>query len=103
IKDKLFGFFDYQGTRRRTGGSILTTVPTAAERNGDLTALLGNYVCADKTVSSGPCANPLMVPTTEGGTIAARDGMVFNPNTGAADGSGRQAYTLHGQPNIVPV
>ncbi len=103
IKDKLFGFFDYQGTRRRTGGSILTTVPTAAERNGDLTALLGNYVCADQTVSSGPCANPLMVPTTEGGTVAARDGMVFNPNTGLPDGSGRQAYTLHGQPNMIPV
>ncbi len=28
LKDKLFGFFDYQGTRRRTGGSVLTTVPT---------------------------------------------------------------------------
>lgn len=44
IKDKLFGFFDYQGTRRRNGGSVLTTVPTAAERSGDLSALLGNYL-----------------------------------------------------------
>ncbi|HLH02525.1 MAG TPA: TonB-dependent receptor [Bryobacteraceae bacterium] len=103
IKDKLFGFFDYQGTRRRTGGSILTTVPTAAERNGDLSALLGNYICADGSVSPSPCANPKMVPTTEGGTIAARDGMVFDPNTGAANGSGREAYTVHGQPNIIPV
>ncbi len=103
IKDKLFGFFDYQGTRRRTGGSVLTTVPTAAERNGDLTALLGNYICADGSVSAGPCANPEMVPTTEGTTVAARDGMVFNPNTGNPDGSGRQAYTLNGQPNMIPV
>jgi hypothetical protein len=30
IKDKLFGFFDYQGTRRRTGGSVLTTVPRSS-------------------------------------------------------------------------
>jgi hypothetical protein len=30
VKEKLFGFFDYQGTRRRNGGSVLTTVPTAA-------------------------------------------------------------------------
>ncbi|MBV8812557.1 MAG: TonB-dependent receptor [Acidobacteriaceae bacterium] len=103
LKDKLFGFFDYQGTRRRTGGSVLTTVPTAAERNGDLSALLGNYICADGSVSTGPCANPAMVPTTEGGTVAARDGMVFNPNTGAADGSGREAYTVNGQPNMIPV
>ena len=104
IKDKMFGFFDYQGTRRRTGGSVLTTVPTAAERNGDLTSLLGSYICADGSVSSGPCANPAMAPTTEGGSVPARGGMVFNPNTGDPNtGSGRQAYTLNGQPNIVPV
>jgi hypothetical protein len=57
LKDKLFGFFDYQGTRRRTGGSILTTVPTAAERSGDLSALLGSYICHDGSVSSTPCAS----------------------------------------------
>lgn len=38
-KNKLFFFGDYQGTRRRTGGSIQTTVPTAAERIGDFSAL----------------------------------------------------------------
>lgn len=103
IKDKVFGFFDYQGTRRRNGGSILTTVPTAAERNGDLSALLGSYICHDGTTSPTPCANPQLVPTSEGGTTAARAGMVFNPNTGAADGSGRSAYTVNGQPNIIPV
>jgi hypothetical protein len=103
LKDKLFGFFDYQGTRRRTGGSILTTVPTAAERSGDLSALLGSYICHDGSVSSTPCASPQMVPTTEGGTVAARANMVFDPNTGAPDGSGRAVYSLHGQPNIIPV
>ncbi len=39
IKDKLFWFGDYQGTRRRIGGSELVRVPTAAERAGDLSAL----------------------------------------------------------------
>jgi hypothetical protein len=38
-KNKLFFFGDYQGTRRRTGGSMITTTPTAAERNGDFSAL----------------------------------------------------------------
>ncbi len=104
LKDKLFGFFDYQGTRRRTGGSILTTVPTAAERNGDLSALLGSYICADGSVSPSPCANPQMVPTTEGGTAPARGNMVFNPNTGDPNtGAGRQVYAQNGQVNIVPV
>jgi hypothetical protein len=35
LKNKLFFFGDYQGTRRRTGASVLTRVPTAAERQGD--------------------------------------------------------------------
>src|SRR5262245_10697761 len=36
IKDKLFFFGDYQGTRRKNGGSLLTTVPTALARTGNL-------------------------------------------------------------------
>lgn len=39
IKDRLFWFADYQGTRRNTGGSALLRVPTAAERAGDLSGL----------------------------------------------------------------
>lgn len=39
IRDKLFWFADYQGTRRNTGGSALLRVPTAAERGGDLSGL----------------------------------------------------------------
>ncbi len=39
IKDKLFYWADYQGTRRNTGGSALLRVPSAAERAGDLSGL----------------------------------------------------------------
>jgi outer membrane receptor protein involved in Fe transport len=38
IKDKFFYFGDYQGTRSKTGGSRLLTVPTNAARTGDLSA-----------------------------------------------------------------
>jgi outer membrane receptor protein involved in Fe transport len=38
IPNKLFWFGDYQGTRRNIGGSVITRVPTAAERAGDFTA-----------------------------------------------------------------
>lgn len=38
IKNKLFGFGDYEGGRRRIGASVLTRVPTAAERQGDFSA-----------------------------------------------------------------
>jgi hypothetical protein len=102
-KDKLFIFGDYQGSRQRNGASVITTVPTAAERGGNLQALLGSYICSNGTVSASGCSSPLMVPTTEGGSIAARGGMVFNPSTGNSDGTGREAFTSGGQPNIITV
>lgn len=39
IKNKLFYFGDYQGTRRNTGGSVLLRIPSLAERTGDLSGL----------------------------------------------------------------
>jgi outer membrane receptor protein involved in Fe transport len=38
-RNKIFFFGDYQGTRRNTGGSALLRVPSAAERQGDLSGL----------------------------------------------------------------
>jgi hypothetical protein len=38
IKDKLFFFGSWEGTRERTNFSMLSTVPTADERNGDFSA-----------------------------------------------------------------
>ena len=102
-KDKLFFFTDYQGTRRRRAASIITTVPTAAERGGDLTALLGNFICADGSTSATGCATPQLVPTTEGGFAPAQAGMVFDPTTGNPDGSQRKAITTSGQVNVIPV
>jgi hypothetical protein len=40
IKNKLFFFGDAQLSRRRTGSSVKTTVPSLAARNGDLSAYL---------------------------------------------------------------
>lgn len=40
IKDKLFFFGDAELVREAQGGSVLTNVPTAAERTGDLSAWL---------------------------------------------------------------
>ncbi len=39
VKNAVFFFGDYQGTRRLTGGSALLRVPSAAERQGDLSGL----------------------------------------------------------------
>jgi hypothetical protein len=40
IKNKLFVFGDYQGQRAHVGGSASSRIPTAAEKNGDFSALL---------------------------------------------------------------
>jgi|HubBroStandDraft_6_1064221.scaffolds.fasta_scaffold11702_2 hypothetical protein len=40
IRDKSFFFFQYEGFRQRFGQTFTATVPTAAERGGDLSALV---------------------------------------------------------------
>jgi hypothetical protein len=102
IKNKLFFFGDYQGTRRRRAASVVTTVPTAAERGGDLRDLLGDFICTDGSTSSSGCASPLMVTTTEGTSVPAQAGMVFDPTTGNPDGTGRKAISSGGQVNALP-
>lgn len=47
IKNKLFVFGDYQGTRIRQGGPQFRRLPTVAMRNGDFSALLPSTVIYD--------------------------------------------------------
>jgi hypothetical protein len=101
LKDKLFVFFAYQGSVRHVNGSQITTVPTAAERSGDLSALLGNFICADGTTSATGCSKPVTVGTTDGRDAPAQAGMVFDPSTGNSDGSGRLAVSTNGQLNVL--
>ena len=64
IKDKLFFFGDAQLNRQAQGGSVLTSVPTAQDRQGNLgdwLALSPNY-------------------------------QIYDPTTGNADGTGRQPF-----------
>jgi hypothetical protein len=63
IKDKLFYFADTQLTREHEGGSILTTVPTLAERGGDL-----------------------------GDWLTGNGSQIYDPATGNANGSGRTPF-----------
>ena len=54
IKNKLFYFGDYQGTRRNTGGGTLLRVPTLEERAGDLSAT--GYPIFDPLTGATPAA-----------------------------------------------
>jgi hypothetical protein len=91
LKDKLFFFADYQGTRQSSGAPVITTVPTDAERAGDLSALL-----------AGPIPGAPLVQTTEGNFVAPQAGMVFDPTTGNSDGTGRLAVSSGGRLNVLP-
>ncbi|HEV2381446.1 MAG TPA: carboxypeptidase regulatory-like domain-containing protein [Terriglobia bacterium] len=51
-RDKTFFFGYYEGFRNRQGETLLTTVPTAAERQGDFSALCSSYS------PQGFCTNP---------------------------------------------
>ena len=107
-KDKMFFFGDYQGGRTSQSTAMLATVPTSAFSSGNLTAALGPKLCYDPSnkssngVCGGSLTSPLVVPTTDGGMIQAQENMVFNPYTGNADGTGRQAFTVNGVPNMIP-
>jgi hypothetical protein len=45
VRDRTFFFVDYQGTRTAAGQTLVTNVPTLAERNGDFS--LSNLVAVD--------------------------------------------------------
>src|SRR6201987_1100406 len=55
-KDKTFWFFSWEGFRLRTGTAFTTTVPTAAERAGDFSAITTAVVdpCGGTVITSGP-------------------------------------------------
>lgn len=58
VKNKLFIFGDYQGTRAHDGGSATAVVPTQAERNGDFSAWASNNPIFNPFCTSGTgCAN----------------------------------------------
>ncbi len=67
IKNKLFGFGDYEVGRRRVGASVLTRVPTAAERQGDFSDFFIGVLPKDQ------------VP-------------IYDPATGNPDGTGRTQF-----------
>jgi hypothetical protein len=80
IKNKLFIFGDYQGTRAHNGGSAEAVVPTQAERNGDFSAWASN--------------NPIFNPLCTTGTTCVN---------GVQDNlAARPQFQYNGQLNVIP-
>jgi hypothetical protein len=80
--DKTFFFADYQGTRQLIGRVVTSSVPTAAERNGDFSALLGSplYRTPSGTVTTTAAGNtPITATDTSGAVVPVRQNMIFRP------------------------
>ncbi len=94
-KGKLFFFTDWEGTFERVGKSGLFSVPTADFRSGDFSRKLGAQILDSK-------GSQILVPTTEGGSVPLRQGMVFDPFTGTPSGTGRSVFSSAGRLNVIP-
>jgi outer membrane receptor protein involved in Fe transport len=113
-KNKAFWFFDYQGNRENLGGSVLTRVPTMAERQGNLTDLgvniynptTGNPDGSGRQLFSDPtratAANPMGLNIIPMGQIAPQATQLLNflptPNVPGAVGPGPN-YAVSGVNN----
>lgn len=94
-KNKLFFFADWEGTFERVSYSSLYSVPTTDLRTGDFSNKLGSQIL-------GADGSPILVPTTEGGSVPLREGMIFDPFTGNLDGTGRSVFSSGGRVNVMP-
>ncbi len=90
IKDKLFLFGDYQGTRyQQPVGSGYDTVPTAKMRMGDFTELLDPVLASKGLVGNGPAIFTTYFPRCypnsamldQNGFPASSKGQIYDPLT----------------------
>jgi hypothetical protein len=96
IKDKTFFFVSYQGHRENRGQSFLSTVPTAAMRSGDFSAI--NRVIYDPLTGQPFAGN--IIPTNRIDPVAKNvfDQLYPSPNTAgtiAASGQNINNYLIN--------
>jgi hypothetical protein len=94
IKEKVFFFGDYEGTRIHSADTDIVTVPSAAETTGDFSDILGPQSGTDalgRPIFANEIYDPSTTRTVAGSTV--RDGFGFDPVTG---------QPITGQANIIP-
>jgi len=104
IKEKVFFFGDYEGTRINSAQTFLETVPSVAETGGDFSDILGSQSGVDalcRPVFTNEIYNPLTTRTVNAvtscgnapGPMTVRDGFGFDTVTG---------LPISGQANVIP-
>ena len=97
VKEKVFFFGDYEGTRIHSATTDITTVPTQKETTGDFSDLLDLSTPAGvdglgRPIYNGEIYNPATTRTAPDGSTV-RDGFGFDVATG---------LPINGQANIIP-
>jgi outer membrane receptor protein involved in Fe transport len=104
VREKVFFFGDYEGTRIHSADTDFATVPTPSEATGNFSDILGGQSMSCGPNSDQPCFdalnrpifnneiyNPATTRTVGGSTV--RDGFGFDTTTG---------QPIAGQANIIP-
>ena len=86
---KTFFFFSWEQFRQQQGATVISTIPSAAERQGDFSVLLG-----PATGATNPCD----------GNAPVFKGEIFDPNTTQTVGgvTCRMPFTSNGKLNVIP-
>ena len=86
VRDRTFFFGDFQGTRQLIGRSVISNVPTLAQRSGNFASSLGAPLFLQTTTTGGVTTasattintgTPISVVDTAGNTAQARVGQIF--------------------------
>jgi hypothetical protein len=93
VENKWFFFGDYQGTRSTQGGSRLLSVPTAAARNGDLSAYGVNIY---DPLTGQPFAGGVIPPSRLSPQARAILDLIPAPNATGRDNGTRDNYVAAG-------
>ena len=89
IKNKLFYFADFQGTRQSSGVTNQISVPTATVQSS----------CNPATNAASSTPGFCDLSQYIGNTVSGSGGLVYDPATGPGDGTGRSQFTN----NLIPI
>ncbi len=89
IKNKLFYFADFQGTRQSSGVTNQISVPTATVQSS----------CNPATNAASSTPGFCDLSQYIGNTVSGSGGLVYDPATGPGDGTGRSQFAN----NLIPI
>jgi len=93
-KNKLFFFANWDGSWQHTAEGFNDIIPTDDMKTGDFSKYLGAPVPGVSVCTS--------TDTGIGPNVPLQQGMVFDPSTGNADGTGRCVFSSGGKLNVIP-